>query len=123
MNGLTPNCGLKWDSSLKLGTLFHVKEYGLYENVTRHQSFHFMGTRLFNSLPAFSRPYNEDKSLDAWKASLDNFLSNIPDNPVTGPNQSGLCEHLSTKQTNSLLYWIPFLGLSGRRANIVVNYI
>ena len=82
-----------------------------------------MGPRLFNSLPSYLRPFNDNNSFDSWKYALDKFLDTIPDNPVTGPNQSGLCEHLTTRQTNSLLYWIPFLGLTGRRANINVIYL
>ena len=123
MKNLTPNCGLSWKSSHKYGRLFNLKEYGIYENINRKQSFHFMGPRLFNSLPSYLRTFEDNISFDSWKSALDKFLDSIPDNPVTGPNQSGLCEHLTTKQTNSLLYWIPFMGLTGRRANINVTYL
>ena len=82
-----------------------------------------MAPRLFNSLPVYLRSHIDDCTFDTWKLALDKFLETIHDNPVTGRNQSEVCEHNSTKQTNSLLYWIPFLGLSGRRANITINYL
>ena len=50
-----------------------------------------------------------------WKASLDEFLSNIPDCPTTNDLQSGRCDRFSSKPTNSIQDWIPFLGLTGRR--------
>ena len=123
INGLTPNCNLSWNSTPEYGQLFHLNEYGKYEVTNRKQSFHFMGTRLYNALPVTLRPhFNRMNNFDSWKASFDKFLECIPDNPVTGPNETGLCEHLTTKQTNSLLYWIPFLGKSGRRGTIDVSY-
>ena len=120
MNDLTPNCNLSWSSTQKFGQTFYVKEYSRYEVTNRKQSFHFMGPRLFNALPVTLRPYHNNMSFETWKLSLDKFLDTIPDNPVTGPNETGLCEHLTTKQTNSLLYWIPFLGKSGRRGALLV---
>ena len=82
-----------------------------------------MGPRLYNAIPVKLRPYLYDMNFAQWKIALDNFLSEIPDHPVTGPNETGLCENLTSKQTNSLLYWIPFLGKSGRRGNIEITYI
>ena len=81
-----------------------------------------MGPRLFNALPAVLRPHNNSLNFDQWKILLDKFLATIPDNPVTGPNESGLCDYYSSKQTNSLLFWIPHLGKSGRRGNIDVSF-
>ena len=77
---------------------------------------------LFNALPAVLRPHNNLLNFDQWKILLDKFLATIPDNPVTGPNESGLCDYYSSKQTNSLLFWIPHLGKSGRRGNIDVSF-
>ena len=82
-----------------------------------------MGPRLYNAIPCKLRPHSTDMKFDKWKLTLDKFLSEIPDHPVTGPNETGLCEHLTSKQTNSLLYWIPFLGKSGRRGNIDITLL
>ena len=123
IQGMTPNCNLTWSNTPKYGHIFSLTEYGNYENSNRKQSFHFMGPRLYNSIPVKLRPYLYDMNFAQWKTALDKFLSEIPDHPVTGPNETGLCEHLTSKQTNSLLYWIPFLGKSGRRGTIEVTYL
>ena len=112
---LVLNCGLKWETNEYTGTQFIQTNCKKYENSTRTQSFHYMGPRLYNSLPQYLRNIDLNRSLLDWKIKLDNFLSGIPDNPVTSPNESGQCDMFTAKQTNSLLSWIPFLGLSGRR--------
>ena len=122
LNGLTPNCNLAWNSTPYFGQVFNLIEFGKYENSNRKQSFQYMGPRLFNALPAVLRPHNNSLNFDQWKILLDKFLATIPDNPVTGPNESGLCDYYSSKQTNSLLFWIPHLGKSGRRGNIDVSF-
>ena len=63
------------------------------------------------------RKYDDSMSLDEWKYKLDEFLDSIPDNPVTQANESGLCHLYTGKQTNTLLRWISFLGLSSRRGD------
>ena len=83
-----------------------------------------MGPRLYNVLPAYLRMYTDGESFESWKIRYDLFLDSIPDNPITGQNDSGLCEHHTCKQTNSLLFWTPSFGKSGRRANIyILSYI
>ena len=94
-------------------TMFTLNKFGKYEHCNRRQSFNFMGPRLFNTLPKYLR--SQDTTFPIWKSNLDKFLERIPDNPVTVPNESGLCELYTAKQTNSLIYWIPHLGLTGRR--------
>ena len=123
IHGMTPNCGLHWTMTPKYGHMFKLKDFGKYEHSNRKQSFQFMGPRLFNAIPISLRPYIYSLSFDQWKMELDKFLSEIPDHPITGPKESGLCENLTSKQTNSLLYWIPFLGKSRRRGDIGVNYL
>ena len=73
-----------------------------------------MGPLLFNSLPVYLRN-DISKSLDEWKHSLDLFLQTIPDNPITLKCTSGLSDFYTTKPTNTITRWIPFLGLSARR--------
>ena len=72
-----------------------------------------MGPSLFNSLPLYLR--KEAISTNIWKTDLDKFLEQIPDNPITLKISSGLSDVYTGKPTNSLLKWIPHLGLSGRR--------
>ena len=90
IKGLTPNCNLNWNCSEKYGQLL---DYSEYEHSIRRQSFHLMAPRLFNSIPVYLRLLNDDITFDTWKVKLDKFLEIIRDNPVTGPNQSGLCEY------------------------------
>ena len=59
-------------------------------------------------------------SLDDWKFKLDEFLNEIPDNPMTGANETGLCDILNSRQTNSHLRWSLFLGLGGHRGDDIV---
>ena len=80
-----------------------------------------MGPRLFNALPVKLTIMDHNEKFENWKSKYDKFLDSIPDNPLTGPNDSGLCEHLTSKQTNSLIYWIPFLGKSCRRGDIDIS--
>ena len=115
---MTPNCNLTWTTTPNYGKLFSLNQYRKYENSNRKQSFHFMGPRLYNTLPVNLRPHISNEKFDSWKISLDKFLDAIPDHPVTGPNETGLCETMSSKQANSLIYWIPFLGRTGRRGAI-----
>lgn len=46
----------------------------------RHSSFAIHGPRLFNTLPAALRN-KSDCTVEAFKRSLDNFLTNVPDEP------------------------------------------
>ena len=118
---MTPNCDLKWSYSKGYGTLFELGCFKKYEKSNRKQSFHYMGPRLYNALPVHLRMFSSSESFDIWKHQFDIFLATIPDNPITGPNESGLCEHITSKQTNSIIFWIPFLGKSGRRGAIDIS--
>ena len=118
---MTPNCNLEWSTSAEFGTLFRLKKYEKYDCSNRKQSFHFMGPRLYNALPVYLRKMDPMENFHEWKAKYDIFLDMIPDNPLTGPNETGLCEHLTSKQTNSLIYWIPYMGKLCRRGDIDIT--
>ena len=107
--------------SAEYGILFDLNKFKKYEKSNRKQSFHYMAPRLYNALPAYLRMYPSVETFDNWKLRYDLLLDSILDNPITGPNDSGLCEYHTSKQTNSLLYWTPFLGKSGRHANIDIS--
>ena len=118
--GQALNCGLTWSNSKDKGIVFNLINYDRYAKGNRLQTLQFIGPRLYNTLPATLRTYDATLSLDEWKFKLDEFLENIPDNPVCGANETGLCNIFNSKQTNSLLRWIPYLGLSGRRLDVIV---
>ena len=109
----TQNCGLSWTYSPEFGYLFNVPKFGQYYTSVRNQSFNYLGPALFNSLPLYLR--KEVMDTPTWKVSLDKFLEQIPDNPITAKITSNLCEAFTSKSTNTLIKWIPHLGLSGRR--------
>ena len=90
-----------------------MPKFGKFYTIERKQSFNYMGPSLFNSLPLYLRKEITDSS--GWKVSLDEFFENIPDNPITAKITSGPCDAMTSKSTNSILKWIPHLGLSGRR--------
>ena len=65
----------------------------------RLQSLSVRGPRIFNTLPSHIRAIT-GSNVDAFKKSLDEFLSTIPDQPlVPGYTQFRRCD------TNSLLDW------------------
>ena len=112
--GLTQNCGTNFSYTTENGYQFDVPKFKAFSKGLREQSFGYMGPKLYNSLPLYLRNV-KDISIEKWKENLDKFLMNIPDNPITSRCTSGLCDVYTTKPTNSLIYWIPFLHLSGRR--------
>ena len=116
---MTQNCGLKWRFTEKNGYNFEIPKFKKYAVTLREQSFNHMGPRLYNSLPLYLRQ-NTDLSLEKWKTQLDDFLCNIPDHPTTSRIVSGLSDLYTAKPTNSILRWIPHLGLSGRSTNISI---
>ena len=71
----------EWTYDEKKSYLFNVPKYNDYCHSLREQSFAMMGPKFFNSLPVYLRP--KFKKFEHWKKELDNFLSQIPDNPVT----------------------------------------
>ena len=113
INGFTQNCGVNWKSDDINGILMDTIKCKQYSNSLHMQSFHYMGPRLYNSLPKYLRKSNGD--YQDWKQKLDVFLAKIPDCPITRDNESGLCDQFTARPTNSLIKWIPHLGLSGRR--------
>ena len=114
ISGLTPNCGLEWTYSEKYGYNFKIPNFGKYFKSQRQQSFQYMGPLLFNALPVSLRKHDILSSAH-WKMDLDIFLQQIPDYPITSKYTSGFCDVFTSKPTNSLIKWIPHLGLSNRR--------
>ena len=75
-----------------------------------------MGPRLYNTLPRYLRDKLE-VTMEVWKTELDNLLEIVPDNPHTPDSIPGLCDQFTAGPTNSLIYWLPYLGFNDRRSN------
>ena len=113
---LVPNCGIKWKFSNNAGTLINEIPTGKYFKNIRENSFHYVAPRLFNKLPRTLRDNcTASTTLLEWKMELDKFLEKIPDNPIVTDMCPGLCDPLTAKPSNSLIHWIPNLGLTSRR--------
>ena len=53
-------------------------------------------------------------SMTVWKNKLDMLINDIPDLPWTNTLISYMCNPLTSKGSNSILYWIPFLKINNR---------
>ena len=84
-----------------------MKKYAKFE---RQNSFHLMALRLVNKLPRKFRNNFNISQLE-WKIELDEFLDTIPDKPIVTGLTPGLCNPLTTKPSNSLLHWIPWITM------------
>ena len=113
--GKTPNCGIEWNHTNVSGTL--ISEIGVqsYYKTQRENSFYYVAPWLFNRIPRYLRDIR-NLSLNEWKFKLDEFLNKIPDTPISSDTTPGLCEPSNSRPSNSLYHWIPFLGLTSRRA-------
>ena len=57
--------------------------------------------------------------VDDFKIKLDQFLAQIPDQPVIGTLVPTTCDPITMKPSNSILDWAPTLGRDLRR-NLVI---
>ena len=114
VTGNVDNCGLTWNCTDTAGTTINTIRTKRFMAREREDSFQYLGPRLFNSLPRYLRD-NTGATQDEWKSLLDEFLSNIPDLPVTNETMPGLCDPLTARASNSIIHWIPFMYLDSRR--------
>jgi hypothetical protein len=97
LEGFAPNCGVELAAeNLRLGRRCKVPNLA--------QSFQINGIRLFNRLPKHLR--NMTRNLDDFKAELDHFISQIPDQPRIGSLVPEAVCRITARQSNSLLAWI-----------------
>ena len=106
LEGLVPNCGLIKTTSDRTGrkcTIPPVKSKTRQSlKSLRYQSFQVHGPQLFNSLPKFVR--NTTKcGVEEFKEKLDQYLSNIPDQPKIGTLIPPTCEQFSLSPSNSIV--------------------
>ena len=108
MEGLTPNCGVTWSQMTERnGRLCKIPPLKGTRSVPtlRNQSFQVSGPRLFNSMPKTLRNMT-NCSLEEFKESLDTFLKNVPDEPKSESLTPRATNHISGRQTNSLIYQV-----------------
>ena len=117
VEGICPNFGLNWEYHDKNGLMVKIpvlnSKVPAQVKTLRNQSLTYHGGNLFNALPHYIREWKGSK--DSFKVILDEFLNQIPDNPVTpGLVPAPICR-ITCKNSNSIIAWIRHLGLTNRR--------
>ena len=85
----------------------------LYLNL-REQTLQVHGCKLFNEMPAGIRNL-EYCGVEDFKIKLDQFLSQIPDQPEFGSLLPTTCDPITMKPSTSILDWASTLGNDLRR--------
>jgi hypothetical protein len=118
LEGKAPNCGLTWASTPTSGRLCSVpcspSSAPAGVQTLRNRSFQVTGPRVFNSLPASIRDLS-GVSPDTFKLKLDQYLTNLPDQPSIGGMYPAPCNQLTGQPSNSIVDWARHLGLVNRR--------
>ena len=108
MEGLVPNCGLKWtNTEERRGRLCEVPKLKGSAEVQklRRQSFQMSGPKLWNSLPKNLRNL-KNCSLGQFKELLDCFLAKVPDEPKAEGLTPGATDVITGRATNTLEFQI-----------------
>ena len=108
MEGLVPNCGLKWtNTEERRGRLCEVPKLKGSAEVQklRRQSFQMSGPKLWNSLPKNLRNL-KNCSLEQFKELLDCFLAKVPDEPKAEGLTPGATDVITGRPTNTLEFQI-----------------
>ena len=120
LEGLVPDCGIKSKNSRdsRLGRVCEIpqisKKATQRVKTLREQSFQVHGPRLFNSLPKPIRSIT-GCNIDYFKDKLDNFLSQIPDQPMVGDLVPIPINQETGRHSNSLIEQIRDFQLRTRR--------
>ena len=104
MEGLVPNCGLKWtNSEERRGRICEVPKLKGSAEVQklRRQSFQMSGPKLWNALPKNLRNA-KNCGLEQFKELLDCFLSKVPDEPKADGLTPGATDLITGRATNTL---------------------
>ena len=104
LEGIVPNCGIKYNTSERRGRQCEVPKCKGRQSVQtlRENSFQVAGPRLFNSLPKYLREIKKSAKVD-FKEQLDLFLATLPDHPNVGDLTPNICNQLTAKPSNSLI--------------------
>jgi len=99
--------------------MVHTINTKKYYTSLRENSFHYIGPKLYNSLPRYLRD-NLSLSHNDWETILDEFMEKILDLPHTVDTTPGLCDPIMAKPSNSIIHWIPHLKLDDRRGSTCI---
>ena len=120
IENLVPDCGITIRSSKesRLGQMCEIpkisKKATHRVKTLREQSFQVHGPRLFNSLPKDIRNITGCK-ISVFKDKLDNFLTQIPDQPMIGNLVPTPINQDTGRHSNSLIEQIRDFQLRTRR--------
>ena len=98
---LVPNCGIETVENINpeetegMGRRCKVPKTKTYRKAQKEQSFQVEGPTLFNSLPQSVRNITKC-SVEYFKQKLDDFLTNIPDEPKIGGLIPGASDQLTS---------------------------
>ena len=109
LEDLAPNCGVELaTANERLGRKVKIPKLARGGRqaiqTLREQSFQIHGARLFNCLPKKIR--NMKLQQEEFKEALDQYLSQIPDQPRMNSLVPTATHRVTGKQSNSLLAWI-----------------
>ena len=104
LEGLVPNCGLEEIQTGRRGRELKVPALKGKQAIRsiREQSFQVKGPQLFNSLPKNIKNITK-VSVEDFKAHLDKYLENIPDEPSVDGLTPAACNPFSAAASNSIL--------------------
>ena len=108
LEGRVPNCGVKINSNQegRRGRLCEVPPVSRTATARvkslREATLQVHGVRLFNCLPAELRNITQCSDIQ-FKEKLDKFLTNIPDQPMTGGLMPHVIDPVTGRHSNSLL--------------------
>ena len=106
LENMIPNCGLTAHFSARRGRLINVNPVNNKSSARiksiREGSFIINGPRLFNSLPAAIRNIS-NCTVESFKNQLDQFLLNIPDEPICDTHKPNAINQVTGRFSNSLI--------------------
>ena len=108
IEGRVPNCGILTNSSQegRRGRLCQIPPVSRTATTRiqslREATLQVNGARLFNCLPAEIRNITKCSEIK-FKEELDKFLTNIPDQPMTGGLLPHVIDPVTGRHSNSLL--------------------
>ena len=104
LEGLVPNCGLKFTTNERRGREALIPNLKGKASIKRlrEQSFQVKGPKLFNTLPPSLRKITR-VSVDEFKHHLDKYLEGIPDEPIMEGLVPAACDQFSAAPSNSIV--------------------
>ena len=114
---MVPNYGIVWTWSERGGRKLQIPKSTYVHSAAarnmRDQSLIVHGGRIFNLLPRHIRDYTGTK--ETFKKILDEFLKEIPDQPLCEGLSPEAVNRITSKNSNSLYDWFLHLKISDRK--------